>query len=175
MGINSRSRILERGLYDIASRWESEFSIPCHCFLFDARFFREYRIRFDESLPNHEDWDCWMQIFALDPLVFHIGEVLAIYRLHDDSICVDSGKLAIGFEKAIRKQQRIFDHDPAMRKILAVKLKELKSTHLQRHRCGGMAVLRDRLARAYRRSIPWPAQMLVTKLSRWISSGQRQP
>lgn len=165
--------ITERALWDIASRWETGLSIPMHCFLFDARFFRERQIRFDEGLANHEDWDCWMQIFALDPLVFHIDEVLAIYRLHDDSICVDRGKLAIGFEKAIRKQQRIFEHDRAMRKILEAKMNELRSN--QHFRDRGMALVRNRLARAYKRSTPWPIQKLVTSLSRRVSSWQKHP
>ncbi|MGH9463243.1 MAG: glycosyltransferase family 2 protein, partial [Vicinamibacteria bacterium] len=74
-------------LWDVASRWETEFSIPVHCFLFDARFFIERDVSFDETLPSHEDWDCWMRIFALEPLVNHVPEPLAIYRLHDDAMC----------------------------------------------------------------------------------------
>lgn len=157
--------VMQRALWDIASRWETGFSIPMHCFLFDARFFRECGIRFDEELANHEDWDCWMRIFALDPKVFHIPEMLAIYRLHDDSICTDRMKLAVGFEKAIRKQQRIFRRDPAMRRILSDKLREVRSAHHKKRLSVNM-----RAARLYRGLTPWPIQKFIANLSRKILS-----
>jgi hypothetical protein len=49
---------MKRPIEDIAARWETEFGIPIHCFLFDARVFRDHGIDFDERLANHEDWDC---------------------------------------------------------------------------------------------------------------------
>lgn len=158
--------IMEKPLWDIASRWESELSIPMHCFLFDARFFREHGIRFDENLPNHEDWDCWMQIFALDPLIFHVPEVMAIYRLHNDSICVDSRALAAGFEKAIRKQQLVFRHDRTLRRILKRKIYEYNGTN--QHTT--IMLLNDRVTgyvrMVFRRFTPWPIQQLFRKYTK---------
>jgi glycosyltransferase involved in cell wall biosynthesis len=104
--------ITGRPLWDIASRWETEFSIPVHCFLFDARFFTERGISFDEALPNHEDWDCWMQIFALDPRVLHVPGPLAVYRLHDASLTRDRAAMGRGFDMALQKQLRLLQGDP---------------------------------------------------------------
>jgi len=159
--------LMERPLWDIAARWEAGFTIPMHCFLFDARIFREHQIFFDEKLANHEDWDCWMQVFALDPQIFHIAEVLAVYRLHDASICADRHKLLAGFEKALRKQRRIFRRDAVMRGILQSRMNELKTNPHRPARSTEAA--RKRLVQIYRRTTPWPLQSLVSRLSRWIS------
>ena len=160
---------MQRRLWDIASRWETEFSIPMHCFLFDARFFKERSIRFDEGLPNHNDWDCWMQVFALDPMVFHVPEMLAIYRLHDDSICSDRQKLAIGFTKAIHKQQRIFRHDPVMRHILADKMKKMKRAYSNNQPPAAMMKFRHYANHVYKKLMPWTFQKYIANISRMIS------
>lgn len=161
--------VMQRRLWDIASRWETEFSIPMHCFLFDARFFKERSIRFDEGLPNHNDWDCWMQVFALDPMVFHVPEMLAIYRLHDDSICSDRQKLAIGFTKAIHKQQRIFRHDPVMRHILADKMKKMKRAYSNNQPPAAMMKFRHYANHVYKKLMPWTFQKYIANISRMIS------
>jgi hypothetical protein len=85
-------------------RWETELSIPPHCFLFDASLFKVHGIVFDESLPTHEDWECWMSIFALTPGVFHIDKPLADYRLRSNSMCANKLKMRKGYLQAIRKQ-----------------------------------------------------------------------
>lgn len=150
--------VRERPLHDIAERWESGFSIPCHCFLFDAALFRTNGIRFDETLPNHEDWDCWMQIFATDPEVHLVDAPLAIYRLHGSSMCTDRSSMWAGFSKAIRKQQRVFKHDRIMRAILKRKFSEKRQayhiqTRLERLTCGRL-----------RQITPWPIQQVVHKI-----------
>lgn len=165
--------VMQRPLWDIASRWETGFSIPMHCFLFDARFFNELGIRFDEELANHEDWDCWIRIFTSDPIIFHISEVLAIYRLHDDSICTDSRKLAIGFEKAIRKQQRIFRNDPIMRRILKDKMQEIKKNYSSNRPNSVMMNFRINAMRAYKKVMPWPIQKYIINISRVMTQGAR--
>lgn len=166
--------VMQRRLWDIASRWETEFSIPMHCFLFDARIFREQGVRFDEELPNHNDWDCWMQVFALDPTVFHVPEVLAIYRLHDDTICADPQKLAIGFSKAIRKQQHVFRNDPVMRRILADKKREMKNAYKNNQHPKVLTALRGNAKRAYKKMMPWPVQKFITWISRIMLRGRSQ-
>ena len=50
-------------LGELITRWETSLIIPPHCFLFSSHFFLKDGIRFDESLPNHEDFDCWLRIF----------------------------------------------------------------------------------------------------------------
>lgn len=165
----------ERRLHDIAARWESEFSIPCHCFLFDARLFRDNPIRFDETLPNHEDWDCWMQIFATDPEVHHVEGPLAIYRLHGASMCADRKKMWAGFCKAIRKQQRIFLHDPVMLEILKRKLEERRQAYQIPSRLDRMSVLNRQAHTHLRRITPWPIQRLLQKIAGAWPGRRRSP
>lgn len=163
--------VMQRRLWDIASRWETKFSIPMHCFLFDARFFKERGIRFDEELPNHNDWDCWMQVFSLDPLVFHVPEVLAIYRLHDDAICADRQKLALGFAKAILKQQRIFRDDPVMSRILDEKMLEMNLVYGNPPPPKTLMAFSYYAKRFYKKFTPWPIQKFIENMSNKIFHG----
>jgi len=118
-------------LHDLIIRWEAQMSIPVHCFLFDARFFKDYGIRFDETLPNHEDWDCWMNIFRLNPKVYYIPEKLATYRIHTDSMVYDWDKMEKGFMKALEKQRNSFDADPYYYDLLTQKIKLTKTVYKQ--------------------------------------------
>jgi glycosyltransferase involved in cell wall biosynthesis len=94
----------EKPFDDIMMKWETELSIPPHCFLFDSAIFREYGISFDENLPNHEDWDCWMNIFALHPKVVFTDKPLANYRIRPGSMCANAVKMRQGYLKAVNKQ-----------------------------------------------------------------------
>jgi glycosyltransferase involved in cell wall biosynthesis len=93
-------------LAELITNWETRLSIPCHCFLFDSRLFLENNIFFDEKLPNHEDWECWMNIFALNPKVYFLNEKLAIYRIRSGAMCSDFELMKSGFSIAINKQIR---------------------------------------------------------------------
>lgn len=113
--------VLANPLWDIASRWETELSIPVHSFLFDARFFTRERIRFSETLPTHEDWDCWMRIFALPVVLRHVPEKLVAYRVHPTSMARDEWKMWKGFAVAITMQKRLWRRDPRMLALLSEK------------------------------------------------------
>lgn len=162
---------MDRPLHDIAARWETQFSIPVHSYLFDARFFREKGIRFDETLPNHEDWDCWMQIFSLDPIVKLTPGPLAIYRICNTAMCTDNQRMWHGFRKAIRKQQRIFRHDPVMRRILANKMQEMKNAYREDRPSSRLALLHY-AKHIYKRLVPWPIQKFIANTSRSILRGR---
>jgi len=103
-------------LYELAGDWETRLSIPPHCFLFDRLFFDE-GIKFDESLQNHEDWDCWMQVFARAEWIGYCPEKLVIYRYHPESMCRDIVKMREGFLKAIDKH---LDSDVFGRDVKAI-------------------------------------------------------
>ena len=120
--------LLEAGyaLQDLAHGWETKLSIPIHCFLFDARIFKECGIRFDESLPNNEDWDCWMNVLALNPRLFYVDDKYAIYRLHADARTSDNALMRKGFLKAIRKQRRLLSGDKEMCDILDKKASAIR-------------------------------------------------
>jgi glycosyltransferase involved in cell wall biosynthesis len=120
---------VDEPLRDLAMRWENGLSIPSHCFLFDARLFSQHKIRFDQTLRNHEDWDCWMRIFATKPQVFHIPEVLATYRYRPDSLSANLRPMRKGFLAAVRKQRRILRGDPAMQAVLAATRRRVRSQY----------------------------------------------
>jgi len=105
-------------LHDLIINWENKMSIPFHCFLFDAELFKKDNISFDEQLPNHEDWDCLMNIFRLNPEVFYVDKKLAIYRLHESSMVRDRLSMKNGFIQAIRKHRYSFPENSIEHKLL---------------------------------------------------------
>jgi len=117
---------MARPIEDIAARWETELSIPIHCFLFDSRLFLERRIFFDERLPNHEDWDCWMRVFAFDPEVLCVPQALAISRYHPSSMSRNVRRMRRGFLRAIDAQLSLCKEDPVLVQILERKRSEMK-------------------------------------------------
>lgn len=115
----------ERPYHDIMMRWETDLCIPVHCFLFDARLFKEKGIAFDESLSANEDWDCWMNVFALEPEVFFVDRVLAIYRVRQNSRCRDRSQMRKSYLAALKKQMKLSASDEVVRK-LATRKKEIE-------------------------------------------------
>jgi glycosyltransferase involved in cell wall biosynthesis len=159
--------VMENPLEDLIIRWETQFSIPPHCFLFDAHFFTERGIRFDETLTNHEDWDCWMQIFRLKPIVRRVPQKLALYRLHDESVCGNAGnrvKMWQGYKYALEKQSALSKKEPEIRTLLNKKLREMRKS------CGMEPLpLWKRVLKwlgcIYRQKTPWPIQHAIAKLN----------
>jgi glycosyltransferase involved in cell wall biosynthesis len=110
-------------LHDFALRWETELSIPPHAFLFDARLFRDDGIRFDETLRNHEDWDCWMHVFRRRPVVRRVAQKLVIYRVRMDSLSRAEEPNWRGFRQAIDLQIEACAGDATLRRMLVYKRK----------------------------------------------------
>lgn len=123
----------ENPLVDLISRWETDFSIPVHCFLFSSVFFKEYGLRFDEALPNHEDWECWMRIVALRPAINYLDRRLAIYRIREDAMCYDIASMKKGYLMALRKQINLLGED---RQLLTLLIEKIGETEL-RYKDGG--------------------------------------
>lgn len=164
-----------RPILDIASRWETELGIPCHSFLFSARFFRDHGIRFDESLVSHEDWDCWMHIFALNPELYLVEGAHAIYRLHASSMCTDKHRQWSGFRRALLKQIKIHRHDPLLRRTLERKLDTMRAIY-------AIPSFNDRLRRALTegishivRRMPWPIQKRLLRSYPLKSASPHRP
>lgn len=152
-------------LYDLALRWEVDLSIPIHCFLFDSRIFTDHGLRFDESLLNHEDWECWMHVFALQPESLFVDRVLALYRLSSGSITSNRRAMYAGFLAALAKQTTHWGHDPTMRALLLLLRRRIEHRYKPDVRREGLATgLRDRLAQVYARTVPWPVRRAVTNL-----------
>ena len=117
-------------LAEMASDWESFLSFPPHVPLFDAAFFREHHIMFDESLPNHEDWDCWMRILSLNKKTSFLNEVLVVYRTVSGSMSSKRWKMLSGFLKVIHKHQHLQANDKEMYSVLRKKEGEIIWRHL---------------------------------------------
>lgn len=118
-----------RPVVDLAARWESDLTIPAHCFLFDRQLFSRGAVRFDETLPSHEDWDCWMEIFRAEPAVRYLDTKLATYVIRPDSICSDRSRMRRGFLKALRKQREHSRDDAQMRAVLTAKLADVRRAY----------------------------------------------
>ncbi len=56
---------------------------PIHAVLFSAKVL-DQGCRFDEALERFEDWDFWLQLAKLAPMV-HLPGVSGAYRIHDSS------------------------------------------------------------------------------------------
>ena len=114
--------VLDAGdpLLDLALNWEIGLSIPCHCFLFDGSLFREHGLRFSVALKNHEDWDCWMRVFAHRPGYRHVPQQLAVYRNALGAMSKQGLAMRRGFLKAIRLQQE-YQKDALVKEALVKK------------------------------------------------------
>jgi glycosyltransferase involved in cell wall biosynthesis len=88
---------------DLIIRWETTLSIPCNAFLFKASVFKDYNIKFDCSLFNHEDIDCWLYIFKLSPQIFYISEKLCVYRKYEGSMSKNMKRMGEGFLQVLGK------------------------------------------------------------------------
>lgn len=162
-----------RPVLDVASRWETELSMPIHSFLFDSRFFKEHGIRFDESLRNHEDWDCWMRIFVLDPPIFHIPEPLTIYRIHGDSICTNTPRMLEGFCTALKKQIALNEEDPELKEALINKYRYVKRLYKGVIRSGRLEDIRTHVRLWCDRNMPMPIQRIVYSLFQFVIGDHR--
>ena len=57
--------------------------LPIHAVLF-ARALVGESLCFDDTLEVYEDWDFWVQLSALTPLI-HVDRVTAVYRIQEGS------------------------------------------------------------------------------------------
>jgi hypothetical protein len=111
-------------LVELITRWESSLIIPPHCWLFQASFFSEKKLRFDISLPNHEDFDCWVNIFRLDPEVGYLDKKLVIYRVSEGSMSRNMIRMGEGFLQVLDKQLGMDDQPVGLKKVIRRKRRE---------------------------------------------------
>lgn len=141
---------------DILTKWETEISIPSHCFIFDAAFFKECGIAFDETLRANEDWECWMNVFAFNPRVVYIDKVLAYYRVRKNSRCSNRLDMRKSYLMAIDKQIQKHHLNKEIVRKLALRRKQVQKSF--RDVAPVKMFVRDML----RRSI-WGTKLLDTR------------
>lgn len=115
-----------REVEELVTRWEINLGMAIQGMLFDARIFRDHGVRFDETLPANEDWDCWMQVFALHPTAIYIDVPCALYRLHEHGRTRNTAMLRTGLLQALHKQRLIYRDDPHMTALLEQKTRSVK-------------------------------------------------
>jgi glycosyltransferase involved in cell wall biosynthesis len=104
---------------ELITRWETYLIIPPHAFLFSANIFNEKGIRFDTSLPNHEDFDCWLTIISqLQPDVKYINEKLCIYRVTEGSMSKKMKLMGEGFLQVLNKHLNSGNYSKAVQNLL---------------------------------------------------------
>jgi glycosyltransferase involved in cell wall biosynthesis len=111
-------------LLELIARWESGLIIPPHCWLFSASFFRENKLRFDTTLANHEDFDCWVNIFRLRPAVAYLDKKLAIYRVSEGSMSRNMIRMGEGFLQVLDNQRNKPGQPTSLRKVIDRKKRE---------------------------------------------------
>lgn len=157
---------MERPILDLASRWETDLSIPVHCFLLDARIFGEHRIRFDDALPTHEDWDCWLRVFALGPAVVKVPDMLAVYRMDEQGMSQNIPRMVEGFGKACAKQRRLWSSDVELTRQLAIKQRSMRRHYRQLRAGQAWDLLPPSVLDYLAKRTPWPIQRLLHRLAR---------
>lgn len=112
---------------EIIIDWEYRKSIPCHAVLFEKELIEREKIRFDENLPNHEDWDFWVRLFYNSMKIKNNNEILALYRIHKKSMTMDFKLMKIGFLKAAKKIEKYFINQKniELSKVAKKKYKEI--------------------------------------------------
>ncbi|HEV2479885.1 MAG TPA: glycosyltransferase family 2 protein [Puia sp.] len=111
-------------LTELITRWESSLTIPPHSFLFNASFFTDKKIRFDTSLPNHEDFDCWVTIFRLLPPITYVDKKLCIYRVTEGSMSKNMRLMGEGFLQVLDKHLGSGSQTVGLRRTLRKKRRE---------------------------------------------------
>jgi hypothetical protein len=88
-------------LDDLILRWELDFSIPCHCFLFARTALQG--LRFATDLPNHEDWDFYVRWALAGNRSGYVDEELCVYRMFSGSMAKDQTLMAKGREMVLQR------------------------------------------------------------------------
>lgn len=103
----------------VARDWASPtLCIPVHSWLFDARIFDEHHVRFDGRLHALEDFECWLRVLELGPLIIRTRARLAVYRWHEGQTTLDGARMIKGRQKAVAIAYRYFAHRPEVREAL---------------------------------------------------------
>jgi glycosyltransferase involved in cell wall biosynthesis len=111
-------------IYELIADWETRISIPAHCFLFTRDFFDD-GIEFNIALKNHEDWDCWVQIFSRVKKIVYDPSVQVVYRNVGSSMSKPIDDMKLGFLGAIDKNLQNSKFSSVIHALLRAKRGEI--------------------------------------------------
>jgi glycosyltransferase involved in cell wall biosynthesis len=109
---------------EIILDWEYRKSIPCHSVIFEKELLEKNNITFNENLPNHEDWVFWVQVLSVSKEIINNYEVLALYRIKDNSMSTDFTLMKQGFLDAAKSLEIYFKNNELVNSV-KVKQKEI--------------------------------------------------
>ena len=150
-------------LEELIDRWESELSIPVHAFLFDRALFEAPAVRFDETIPNHEDWDCWLQLFRREVYVVHVAQELVTYRVRPGSMSSNERMMWKGIERVCRKHIALHADRPLIVEALRRKMRRMRRLYRNRMLDRLLGRLPPEVIGAYRRWMPAGVQRLIRR------------
>ncbi len=84
---------------NVLFKWETHFSIPIHCGLFEASLFKDFK--FPEALKAKEDWVMWLFLFQKNTQVYFLDQPLAFYRLNPNGMTSNAKHMQENHLKAI--------------------------------------------------------------------------
>ena len=108
---------------EIILDWEYRKSIPCHAVLFEKRLVEENNIKFNENLPNHEDWVFWVQVLSISKKIKNNSNVLALYRIRNSSMSAAFTLMKQGFLDATKVLEIYFRNKNNNELVNVVKIK----------------------------------------------------
>jgi glycosyltransferase involved in cell wall biosynthesis len=98
----SRVSLYYPPIKDFILNWEKELSIPLHCFLFRMSCFTRWG-QFDETLPNHEDWDLHIRFAHSGARYIMTPGRTSLYRIRQDSMARNPLEMTKGRDLVINK------------------------------------------------------------------------
>ena len=96
---------------EIISDWEYKKSIPCHSVIFEKQIIDLNGLRFNEDLPNHEDWVFWVKLFYFSKSIKNNFKELALYRIQNKSMSTDFKLMKQGFLEAAKLLSEFFKNE----------------------------------------------------------------
>jgi glycosyltransferase involved in cell wall biosynthesis len=92
---------------NILKQWDLGFNIPIHCGLFSKEVLSGFL--FNETLKAKEDWLMWIFVFGRSRQVAFVDEPMAFYRLHGNSMTMDTAHMNENIEKVYRHLHETLD------------------------------------------------------------------
>ena len=119
--------------------------------------------RFDETVPNHEDWDCWLQLFRRDIYIVHVALELATYRIRPDSMSSNEGLMCRGIETVCRKHIALHGDEPRIVNALRRKMRSMRRLYRNQRLDRALGRLPPELIGVYRRWVPGGVQRFIRR------------